>query len=126
MGAGQGSKGTLRELDDVRRDPPRLVAGEQLRRRARHSRRGRVLHLHPAVGAAGAVGRAEALRHDALAAEREDVLEDDRAIAAVVLVERDPVVGMVKSFARTPLRSSIGPTALTNVPRSGSLTLNKH
>ena len=48
--------------------------------------------------------RAEALRHDALAAERAGVLEDDRSFARVVLIEGDAFMGI----ARMRLRSSIG------------------
>jgi hypothetical protein len=39
--------------------------------------------------AAGTVGRAQSLGHDALAAELADLLVDDTAVADVVVVERD-------------------------------------
>jgi hypothetical protein len=39
------------------------------------------LDLQPVIDPTGAVGRAEALRHDALAAERAGVLEENRAVA---------------------------------------------
>ena len=51
--------------------------------------RRRVLDLQPAVGATGAIGRTEALRHDALAAERASLTIDDHAIRDEVRVERD-------------------------------------
>ena len=70
--------------------------------------RGRVLDLHPTVGAAGSVGRTEPLRHDTLAAERAGLLVDDRAVARVVLIEGDAFMGVTESFARMRLRSSIG------------------
>jgi hypothetical protein len=44
----------------------------------------RVLDLQPVIDPTGAVGRAEALRHDALAAERAGVLEEHRAVAEVM------------------------------------------
>src|SRR6516225_7136741 len=53
----------------------------------RHRWRCRVLDLQPAIGATGSVRRAKPLRHDALASERAGVLVDDRAIAAVMLIE---------------------------------------
>ena len=46
------------------------------------------------VDPAGAIGRAEALRHDALATERAGVLENGRAVALVMLIEGDPVAGV--------------------------------
>ena len=46
---------------------------------------GRVLDLHPTVGAARSIGRTEPLRHDALATERPSLTVDDRAMR----VERD-------------------------------------
>jgi hypothetical protein len=61
---------------------------------ARYGRCLRVFDLHPLIGSAGAIRRAEALRHDALAAERAGVLEDDRPVASVVLVEGDAFMGV--------------------------------
>src|SRR6478752_3251993 len=49
-------------------------------RLARDCRRVRVPYLQPAVGAAGAVRRAQALRHDTLTTERASLAVDDRAI----------------------------------------------
>jgi hypothetical protein len=54
---------------------------------ARNCRRVRALYLQPAVGAAGAVRRAKALRHDTLTTERASVAVDDRAIRDEVRVE---------------------------------------
>src|SRR5215469_9823912 len=51
-----------------------------------HCRRRRVLDLEPMVDAAGAIRRAESLRHDALATERTGVLKDNRAIPLIVPV----------------------------------------
>ena len=59
-----------------------------------YGRRGRVLDLEPVVDPTGAIGRAEALRHDAFATERAGVLENGRAVALVMLIERDPVAGV--------------------------------
>ena len=56
---------------------------------ARDRGRRRVLDLHPTVGASRAVRRAEALRHDALAAERASLAVNDRSIRDEVRVERD-------------------------------------
>ena len=56
---------------------------------ARDRRRRRVLDLQPAVDAAGAVGRAEALRQDTIAAERAGVFVDSRTVATVALIEGD-------------------------------------
>jgi hypothetical protein len=61
-------------------------------------RRCRVLDLQPVIGPTGAVGRAEALRHDALAAERAGVLEEHRAVAEVMLVEGDALLGAVQKL----------------------------
>jgi hypothetical protein len=80
----------------------------RLPRAVSHSR---VLHFQLTVGAPGAVGRAEALRDDPLAAERADVLKHDRALATVVLVENDAVVrscGSRNSVASAALRCSTG------------------
>ena len=60
---------------------------------ARDSGRRWVLDFQPTNGSARAIRRAEALRHDALAAEGAGLLEDDRSIACVVLVEDDALTG---------------------------------
>jgi len=58
---------------------------------ASHRRCRRVLDLEPIANAAGAILRAQPLRHDPLAAERASVVEDDCAIASEMLIERDAV-----------------------------------
>ena len=60
------------------------------------------------IGSTRAIRRAEALRHDALAAECAGVPEDDRPVAGVVLVEGDALVGMTEKLRQVRLRSSIG------------------
>ena len=55
------------------------------------------------VDAAGAVLRAEPLRDDALAAERAGVLEDDRAVALEMLIERDAVAGVSEQIGERGL-----------------------
>ena len=50
------------------------------------------------VDTAGAVGRTEPLRDDALAAERAGVLEDYSAVAGVVLVEGDTFMRMAQKL----------------------------
>jgi hypothetical protein len=70
---------------------------------ATHRWRGRVLDLHPTVGAAGSVGRTEPLRHDTLAAESAGVLVDDRSVARVVLVEGDAFMGMIEKVCQDAL-----------------------
>jgi hypothetical protein len=57
-------------------------------RLALHRRR-RLLDLDPVLRSAGAVCRAEALRHNALAAEPAGLLIDDLAVADVAVVEGD-------------------------------------
>ncbi len=57
---------------------------------ARHSRGIPVLDFEPVGHAAGTIGGAEPLRHDAFAAEPAGVLEDYLAVALVVLIEDDP------------------------------------
>ena len=47
---------------------------------ARDCRRRRILDFQPAVGAARAIRRAEALRHDAFATERTSLAVDDRSV----------------------------------------------
>jgi hypothetical protein len=49
----------------------------------------RVFDFYPIIGPARAIGRAEALRHDALAAKRASLAIDDCAIRSEVLVEHD-------------------------------------
>jgi hypothetical protein len=61
--------------------------------RTAHGRRFRVLDLEPVRRAAGTVGRPEALRYDALAAERDRVLEN---LLAISLIERDAGVGPIR------------------------------
>jgi hypothetical protein len=61
------------------------------------------LNLQPAISAAGAIGGAQALRHDALAAERAGVLVDDCAAAGVVLIERDAPVRMAHELGQDAL-----------------------
>ena len=58
----------------------------------------RVFHLEPLVRAASAVQRAKPLADDALTAERASMLVDQRAVAVIGRVERDPVV----PFAQCP------------------------
>ena len=58
----------------------------------------RVFHLEPLVRAASAVRRAKPLADDALTAERASMLVDQRAVAVIGRVERDPVV----PFAQCP------------------------
>ena len=62
----------------IRRQTPVFQFPHLLLGLARDRRRRRVLDLQPAVDAAGAVGRAEALRQDTIAAERAGVFVDDR------------------------------------------------
>jgi hypothetical protein len=88
--------------------PPRPPPAALFLSLAAYCRCSRVLHFHPTVGAPGAVGRAEALRDDTLAAKRADVLEHDRALAAVVLVENDASCGSRSSVASAALRCSTG------------------
>ena len=54
-----------------------------------HCRRRRVLDLEPVVDASRPIVRTEPLRHDAFAAERTGVLEDDPAVDLEMLVEGD-------------------------------------
>jgi hypothetical protein len=54
----------------------------------------RVFDFHPMIGSTRAIPRSEALRHDTLAAESAGVLEDDRPVASVVLVEGDAFMGV--------------------------------
>ena len=82
---------------------------------ARHRRRSRILDLDPAVSAARAIRGSQALRHDALAAERAGVLVDDCAVAAIVLV------AVVRNFvnpAWTGRRLCRGGEASTSTPLS--------
>jgi hypothetical protein len=73
-----------------------------------HRRRLRVLDLQPIFKAARVIGRAEPLRHNALASEPASLLEDDRAVAIVVIIEADAITfpelqvgqGMLSLFDR--------------------------
>jgi hypothetical protein len=56
-----------------------------------HRRRRRVLYLQPIIEAAGAIRRAEPLRHNALAAKRASLLEDVCTVVIVVIIEADAV-----------------------------------
>jgi hypothetical protein len=76
--------------------PPATPAAPIFFRFALQGRRLRILDLEPVIHSAGTVRRAEALRHDALAAEIADVLVDDGAVANVMLVESDAVVVAVQ------------------------------
>jgi hypothetical protein len=70
---------------------------------ARYGRCLRVFDLHPLIGSAGAIRRAEALRHDALGAECAGVLEDDRSLARVVLVEGDGLGAVTQKLRQDAL-----------------------
>src|SRR6202008_3130346 len=63
--------------------PPPSLAGPTLLCLASHRGRGRFFNLDQMADAAGAIRRAEPLRHDALATERTGVLKDNRAIPLV-------------------------------------------
>ena len=65
---------------------------------APHGRRRRVLDREPVVDASRPIVRTEPLRHDAFAAERRGVLEDDPAVALEMLVEGDPVADAAQEF----------------------------
>jgi hypothetical protein len=58
-----------------------------------HRRRCAVFNLDPMFASAGTIGRPEPLRHNALAAERASVLEDDRAVALKMFIEGDTRMG---------------------------------
>jgi hypothetical protein len=78
-------------------------------RLARDCRRVRVLYLQPALGAAGAVRRAQALRHDTLTTERASLAVDDRAIRDVkCALNTMPACLPRRSDLRVLLRVSIG------------------
>jgi hypothetical protein len=66
-----------------------LTTSPILFRFAPHIRGSRVLDFRPVRRPPGAISRAEALRHDALAAEAAGVLEHDIAVALAVFVEHD-------------------------------------
>ena len=72
-------------------------------RLAPHRGRCRILDLESLPGAAGAVSRAEPLRHDALAAELAGLAIDDRAGADVMLVERDAGVRLTQQLSQHSL-----------------------
>ena len=69
--------------------PATAPAGPVLLGLAPDRRRRLDLHLHPAVGAARAVGGAEPLRYDAFAAEGASVAVDNRTVDLEVLIEGD-------------------------------------
>jgi hypothetical protein len=54
------------------------------------------------VDTTGAIWRAEPFRDDALAAKRAGVLEDDRAVAAKVLIERDAFMAQPQKAGKPP------------------------
>jgi hypothetical protein len=56
-----------------------------------HCRRCGVFDLAPIVDPTAAVGRAEPLRHDTLAAERAGMLEDYRSVAGKMPIEGDTI-----------------------------------
>jgi hypothetical protein len=62
--------------------------------------RRRVLDLQPAISAARAIRRAEALRHDALAAEHAGVLVDDRAVGIVMLIVGDACMRVAQELGQ--------------------------
>jgi hypothetical protein len=74
-----------------------------LLRLAAYRRRGRILNLQPVLDPAGSIRRAEPLAHDPLTAERASVLEDHRALAAVVLAEGDALVGPAEELCQKAL-----------------------
>ena len=69
---------------------------------------GRVLDLHPTVGATGAIGRTEPLRDNALATERASLTVDDRAIRVKCALNAMPACLPRSSDFRVLLRVSIG------------------
>src|SRR4029077_19464044 len=76
--------------------PPAPPGAPIFFRFALRGRRLRSLDLQPVIHSAGTVRGAEALRHDALAAEGTDVFVDDSTVAVVVLVEGDAVLVAVQ------------------------------
>jgi hypothetical protein len=75
-------------------------------------RRDRILDLKPMGRTSGTVGRAKALRDNALAAERARVLVDGRAVLAIGLIERD-------AFMREPEQAGQPALALLDRLESG-------
>jgi hypothetical protein len=71
---------------------------------APYRRRLRVLALQPIRGAAGAVGRALTLGHDAFESELAGMLEDERAVFLDVLVK----LALARIFTNLALGRSIG------------------
>ena len=63
----------------------------------------RVLNFEPMVDPAGAIVRADPLRHDTLTPECARMLEDDAAIAGEVLVESNAVAGTVEEIGECSL-----------------------
>src|SRR5262249_54146373 len=63
----------------------------------------RIFDLHPVRRPAGAIQRAEPLRHDALAAELAGVLENDLAVALVMLIEYDAELRLAHQLGQFPL-----------------------
>jgi hypothetical protein len=59
------------------------------------------------IGPARAIRRAGALRHDALAAKCAGVLEGDRAVARVVLVEGGALMGMTEQLRQDVLALAV-------------------
>jgi hypothetical protein len=97
-------------LDGLRRrltlnssEPPATKSAPMVLGLARDSGCLRVFDFHPMIGSARAIRRAELLRHDALAAERAGVLEDCRAVASMVLVERDTFMGVTQKLRQYSL-----------------------
>ena len=76
-----------------------------------------VFHLEPLVGAASTIGRAKALRHDALASQGAGMFVDGGALAVVGRVAATPWCRCRSAQARCCFLSSIGPTAGRAVSR---------
>jgi hypothetical protein len=77
--------------------------------------------LGPVVSTAGSIGGAEALRHDTFAAERAGVLEDDRPVGGILLVEGDTFVGVNEKLRQDALvlLDRRGPQVLGRRVRAG-------
>src|SRR5215472_18197213 len=86
LGMTSSKNGVKCVMSDTPPARPSLFAPVLLRV-ALHRRCRRVLDLEPVIDPAGAVRRAEPLRHDAFAAERAGMLEDDSAVAVIVPIE---------------------------------------
>jgi hypothetical protein len=63
---------------------------------ALYRRRHWILRLQPIIDPAGAIWRSEPFRHDALAAKRARLLEDNAAISREMLVEGNAVASVVE------------------------------